>query len=346
MRVVALVKSHDHVCCRYRLAAYKPIMAEAGYRLELRNWPQFYLSRLLLKRQLGTPDVLILQRRMPSPWQLSMLKQLAGHVIYDFDDALFLRDSFSPRGLYCPRLEEKFSFTVKSVDIVVAGNPFLVDQVRMVKDDSHVVKIPTCLDPAKYELARHQHEKQLEMVWIGSSSTLPGLRLLTPVLESLGRKHPHRQLKIICDRSFKLRSLKVKHCQWAEQAEAAELAAADIGISWMPDDLWSQGKCGLKVLQYMAAGLPVIANAAGIQRELVRHGETGFLVNTLDEFVQAVETLEGAPELRRHMGRAGRRLVEKEYHVSVGGKHWLQLLNQLAQSGGPKEPDDLVLRSE
>ena len=63
---------------------------------------------------------------------------------------------------------------------------------------------------------------------------------------------------------------------WTEASEAVEIAGADIGISWMPDDAWSRGKCGLKVLQYLAAGLPVVANPVGVQIEMVRHGETGF----------------------------------------------------------------------
>src|SRR5207249_4095705 len=109
-----------------------------------------------------------------------------------------------------------------------------------------------------------------------------------------------------CDQFLRLRHLPVIDCPWTEAGEAAALASADIGISWLPDDPWSRGKCGLKVLQYMAAGLPVVANAVGVHAELVSHGQTGFLVETPQEWAEAVRTLAQDPRLRRRMGRAGR----------------------------------------
>ena len=104
---------------------------------------------------------------------------------------------------------------------------------------------------------------------------------------------------------------------WSEQTEARELAAGDIGVSWLPDDLWSRGKCGLKVLQYHAAGLPVVANPVGSHREMVRAGETGILASTPDEWVDAVTRLAGDARLRQRMGLLGRQRVETDYSVSA-----------------------------
>ena len=80
---------------------------------------------------------------------------------------------------------------------------------------------------------------------------------------------------------------------WNEQTEAREIAAGHIGVSWIPDDLWSRGKCGLKILQYQAAGLPVVANPVGSHCEMIRDGETGFLATTPDEWVAAIMLLAG-----------------------------------------------------
>src|SRR5208283_1710603 len=106
----------------------------------------------------------------------------------------------------------------------------------------------------------------------------------------------------------------------------ADIASGDIGISWLPDDDWSRGKCGLKVLQYMAAGLPVVANPVGVQPDLVRHGETGFLAATPADWVGAVKRLAGDPELRRRMGRAGRQRLERDFSVAAGASRWLHVL--------------------
>src|SRR5262249_29534764 len=132
--------------------------------------------------------------------------------------------------------------------------------------------------------------------------------------------------KLVCDRFLELQHLPVNACAWTEAGETAELAAADIGISWVPNDLWSRGKCGLKVLQYMAAGLPVIANPVGVQADLVEHGATGFLVDSVGGWVAAVGLLARDPDLRRRLGAAGRRRVEQDYSVRAGAARWLQVL--------------------
>ena len=107
--------------------------------------------------------------------------------------------------------------------------------------------------------------------------------------------------------------LPVVACPWTEAGEAAEIAAADVGISWIPDDDWSRGKCGLKVLQYMAAGLPVVANPVGVHAEMIRHGETGFLAETTEQWVDGRRPAGARPGTATADGRAGRRLLEEKY---------------------------------
>src|SRR5207253_2688200 len=215
--------------------------------------------------------------------------------------------------------------------IVVAGNPFLCDQAKGFTAPGKVQIIPTCVDVSRYVQAQHDaRNRSVQLTWIGSSSTLRGLEKIGNVLDRVGKEVDRLELKIICDRSLALQTLPVRFAQWHEATETAELARADIGISWLPDDAWSEGKCGLKVLQYMAAGLPVVANAVGVQARMVVHGETGFLADTPNEWCAAVEQLANDPELRRRMGAAGRRLVEEEYSVSAGAGRWRAVLDQLA----------------
>src|SRR5262249_44953898 len=97
------------------------------------------------------------------------------------------------------------------------------------------------------------------------------------------------------------------------------------------------GKCGLKVLQYMAAGLPVVANPVGVHREMVRHGETGYLASTPEQWIEAVGRLRRDPGLRRRMGRAGRRLLGSRYTVRAGASAWLDVLARL--EGEPARVD-------
>ncbi len=119
--------------------------------------------------------------------------------------------------------------------------------------------------------------------------------------------------------------------QWSAATEAAEIADADIGISWLPDDPWSLGKCGLKVLQYMAAGLPVVANPVGMNREMVIHGETGLLASTPAEWSRAIKTLGEDPALRARLGAAGREMVQRHYSVARWAPEFAALIDRLPQ---------------
>jgi glycosyltransferase involved in cell wall biosynthesis len=332
--LTALVESLDHVCCRYRLAAFQPHLERAGHRLQFLSIPSHWWSRLRLFRTLGNTDAVLLQRKLLRPWQLSILRRTVPFLVYDFDDAVFLRDSYARRGFTSRVRSRRFDAIARSADRLVAGNAFLADQA-LTHGSKSVSVMPTCVDPERYPVAPHIHAGAgVKLVWIGSSSTLQGLEQFAPTLEQIGRYWPELALQLICDRFLHLSYLPVIRKPWAEATEAANLATADIGISWLPDDEWSRGKCGLKVLQYMAAGLPVVANAVGVQREMVQHGKSGFLVQTPAEWSQAIGRLAHDPDLRRSMGRAGRDRVESDYSVRAGAARWLCLLDSLSLQRG------------
>lgn len=320
MRLVALVDSPDHVCCRYRLAAFRPMLEQAGHALDLVALPKAWWSRLLLFRRLRGEAVLI-QRQLLPLWQLGLLRRWAKRLLFDLDDAVWLRDSYSPHGLNHPRKSRRFAATARACDAVIAGNDYLADHVRRNGGRPHV--IPTCVDPAKYQPG---HGDGRTLVWVGSSSTLQGLERIAGLLDGLARAVPGVRLKVICDRFPTFRDLPVVAVPWSGATEAAEIAAADVGISWVPDDDWSRGKCGLKVLQYMAAGLPVVTNPVGVHPHMVRDGESGLLATTPAEWCAAVARLLGDRELRQRMGRAGRERAEADFSVTHGARQWLAVL--------------------
>jgi glycosyltransferase involved in cell wall biosynthesis len=347
MHWIGLVDHPEHVCCRYRLAAFRPFLEQAGHSLELLTIPRPWWSRIAWFRRLRGANVIV-QRRLLAGWQRTLLRRAARRLLFDFDDAVFLRDSFASKGLHDRRRLRRFAGMVRCADTVIAGNTFLAEHAARWTNTDRIHVIPTCVDPQRYPpvgaASRAAPQVRLgspdllaqplrrgisaELVWVGSSSTLQGLQAITPLLEEIGRNVPGVSLKLLCDRFLTLRDLPVRPVPWTEASEAEEIAGADIGISWIPDDLWSRGKCGLKVLQYLVAGLPVIANPVGVHVEMVRHGETGFLAQTPAQWIEAVRQLAHDAELRRRMGRAGRRLVETRYSVSVGAARWVQLLDQ------------------
>jgi glycosyltransferase involved in cell wall biosynthesis len=330
VHLTALVESAEHVCCRYRLEAFRPHLERAGHRLEVRPFPRSWWTWLQIKHALGATDAVIVQRRLLSAWKHALLRRAAPFLLFDFDDAVFLRDSFAAKGLHSRLRVKRFTRTIAHADVVIAGNAFLQDEAARWTNRRCIHVIATCVDPDRYPVAEHQRAGAgVELVWIGSSSTLEGLKAIRPMLEHLGQSWPGLRLKVICDRFLTVNHLPVVPCRWSEATEADDLARADIGLSWAPDDTWSRGKCGLKVLQYMAAGLPVIANPVGVQAEMVRHGETGYLASTSDDWSAAVGRLMHDPSLRRRMGDAGRRRVESEFSIAAGAARWIKILDSI-----------------
>jgi len=102
---------------------------------------------------------------------------------------------------------------------------------------------------------------------------------------------------------------------WSENTELDELATCDIGLAPSSDGPWERGKCGVKAIQYMAIGIPVLAADVGVLPTIVRHGETGFIYRNNAEFMQFARQLVEQPELRQRMGRAGRERVALCYSI-------------------------------
>ena len=326
MKVVGLVESRDHVSCRYRLRAFEPYLKRQGWELELAPIPRGPLDRLRLFRRHRDADVVILQRRLLHPVHLRLLRRSARRLIYDFDDALLYRDSYARKGPHSRRRAARFRRTVAAADLIIAGNAFLAEQAARFCDAGKVALVPTCIQTDLYPVrAERPARTGLELVWIGSSSTLQVIEQCGPLLEAVGRAVPGLRLRVICDRFPRFDAIPVIPCPWSAEREAGWLAEADAGFSWIPDDVWSRGKCGLKVLQYMAAGLPVVANPVGVHRELVEDRSSGSLVDREAEWVEAVRFLAADPPRRLAMGRRGRQIVEERYSVS----RWAPVLERL-----------------
>lgn len=330
MHLAALVDSPDHVCARYRLRAFEPHLRAAGHSLELQRLPRSWWARLGVARSLQDADAVILQRKLLSRTEVTLLRRRVRRLWYDLDDAIWMRDSYSGKNFASGKRERRFRNIMQAADLVVAGNAYLADKARSV-GALNVRIVPTCVEVSRYQLARHDLERT-DMVWVGSSSTIRGLESVSEMLSTIGKQIPGIRLKLVCDRFIHPAGLDVVESRWTEATETAEIANAEIGISWIPDDPWSRGKCGLKIIQYMAAGLPVVTNSVGVHPEMVRHGETGFLANAISEWIEAIRTLARDPKLRRQMGAAGRKVVEDRYSVAAGAKLWLDLIRD-AQSG-------------
>lgn len=320
-RALALIEAPGHVCYRYRIQAFEAALRASGWEGEAQPLPRNPARRATLLWRARDYDAVILQRKLLPSWQLALLRRRARRLIYDFDDAVLYRDSYDARGLHCPRRATRFGRTVRAADLVLAGNAFLAECAEHHGGrPERVAVLPTCVDVARYhdESVRHkQPPGSMEMVWIGSSSTLQGLEQKTPLWVRVGREQPGVALRIVSDRFPRFEPLRVIPARWRPTSEFEDLVASDLGMSWIPDDLWSRGKCGLKILQYQAAGLPVLTTPVGVHPEMVRPGENGELPRSDDEWLEAIRRFADDPTARNQMGQAARDAVGRDYSIAA-----------------------------
>jgi glycosyltransferase involved in cell wall biosynthesis len=256
-----------------------------------------------------------LHKKALNPLDAAWLAKYAKKVIYDFDDAIM----YAPQDPDGPGRKRRNSFrrTVKLADLVIAGNPYLADHAR--KFNNNVEVLPTGLDTSAYNLQLGQRSDGLiRLVWIGSKTTLRYLAAMRAALEQVGSQLDDITLRIICDEFLDLDNMPVEKRNWSLQTQADDLGVCDIGLAPLPDNRFTRGKCGFKVLQYAAAGLPVVASPVGVNADYVTDGITGFLATDDNQWIDCITRLSESRRLRKTMAETAK-LQAKEFDVAVLG---------------------------
>lgn len=324
-RVLAITSNLAQASSRLRIAVLAPLLLEQGFELTIVACPKTWTPRRELLRSASGYHAVILQRKLLDPWNWRILRRHARRIMFDVDDAV----RFHPHrvGPYSKlRTTMRFAATARHVDHVVAGNSYLADMFRA--SGRQIAILPTAIDSDRYEVKQHCPTAAPRLVWIGSHSTLPYLRQFMPTLERAAQCVKGLRLLVIADQAVVSTRMRVEHIAWSVQSEVPALVQGDIGIAPTPLDRWTLGKCGFKILQYMAAGLPVIASPVGVNASLVQPGETGFAAEDAGQWCDAIAILCGDCGLRQRMGDAGRKLVETSYRIEDAALAWAELLRQ------------------
>ncbi len=321
-RVLVITNNLAQASFRLRIAELVPLLRARGFELDVHVRPRQIIARRRLLRTASQYDSVILQRKLLDPMDASLLRQCARKIFYDIDDAVMLEQR--PVGaIERWRNRRRFAATADIADHVVAGNEYLADFFR--QRGRAVTILPTVVDPAHYQVKQHAETNSPRLVWIGSRSTLPYVEKFLPAIEAAAKRAAGLSLVTIADAGIADAPVPAEHIPWSAETEAASLLRGDIGIAPTPDDPWTRGKCGFKIIQYMAAGLPVIASPVGANAEIVT-SNCGILATSSLEWVEAIVQLAGDCAIRAAMGAAGRRRVEEKYSTTRAVEMWAKLL--------------------
>lgn len=310
------------------------VRALYGKKRDLRSIVSGYMTRMGKLFSARSFDAVYMEKEA-LPWLPAVL-ELGGlpakvPLVVDYDDAIFHSYDQHPHGFVRRLLGEKLDKVMRRADLVTAGSRYLVERAQAA-GSRRVELVPTVVDLDRYSLTPRVQGDALTIGWIGSPSTAHYLRLVSEPLEKLCRNRPIRCVAIGA-RPDQLVGTPFSALPWSEDTEVASLQSLDIGIMPLPDEAWERGKCGYKLIQYMASGVPVVASPVGENRNIVQAGQNGYLANTPAEWGARLEQLIDDAQMRRQFGQAGRRRVETEYCLQVQGPRLSSLILQLAAGG-------------
>ncbi|HEX8771927.1 MAG TPA: glycosyltransferase family 4 protein [Acidimicrobiales bacterium] len=285
----------------------------------------------------GRYDVALLYREAFAlgPAILDVFLERRLPVVYDFDDAIFLgRTSANNRSVQMLKWPQKVAQIVAGATITTVGNDWLAGFAREFSD--HVVVLPTTIDVEKYRVRPARRHEFVRLGWSGSPTTVEHLHTVDRPLARLLDDLP-LELTVVGDAAYSLPgteslALRVSARAWSAATEVDDIASFDIGIMPLPDDDWSRGKCGLKALQYLAAGVATVASPVGVNSEIIRPGDNGLLASGEEEWYEAVRSLATDEQLRRRLGAAGRRTVVERYSGQRWAPRFLDVLEQAAST--------------
>lgn len=314
---------------RLRILALVEPMKNRGFDWTVIIRPKSPWGRAALAFRARRFDAVILQRKWLDPFEARILRRSGARIFMDIDDATMFHET-KLGAIARLRLERRVNATLSILHVLCAGNAYLADIFREKRSARAAAPlpvhlIPTAVNPADYPMKSHAPTDKPRLVWLGSHSTLKYLEQAFDALATAAAEIPGLSLTVVCDRAPGAAPIPLEFIPWSLESEKIALAHADIGIAPTPSDRWTLGKCGFKIIQYMAAGLPVIASPVGVNTDLTQNA--GLLAQSPADWKNAIARLAANVELRRQYGAAGRARVEMEFSLEHAADLWAAALS-------------------
>lgn len=353
MKMLALLKyGNKAASTRARLLQYREHLEEQGIELSISyllsndylnskfsgaRSPTFsigysYIKRLWLLADVSCFDLIWIYCES-FPYLPGIIERIVLNrgkpVIYDFDDAIFHQYDEHANPFIRYFLGTKLQPLMHGASLCLCGNNYLKAYADRFSNYTEI--LPTVIDTTKNVPSSQRRDEGQPIVigWIGSPSTWVFVQPVMPLLQRLSEEL-NLTIRVVGAGRPAALSFRFDFVEWSEDTEISALQSMDIGIMPLPDDPWARGKCGLKLIQYMACGLPVIASPVGVNCDLVDEGVNGILASSEREWEAAIRRLVASSALRADLGARGRKKVVDLYSLHVHGPRLAALVREVA----------------
>ena len=333
---------------RYRTYQYLDYLKQQGFKTDVspllgdeylkrlyngQKSSKFYFLKTFMNRffeifKTKNYDLLVVEKELfpyIPPLLEHLLKIMNPNIIVDYDDAIFA--NYQNKFL----LKGKIPTVIGLSKAVNVGNRCLADYAR--KFNRNMNLIPTGVDIRRYRTKENYEIKNGKIVigWIGTPMTTRYLFEIQEVLSKLSQKCPIILRCIGTPSDFVMNGINIENVRWNESTEIKGLLTFDIGIMPLTNDPFSRGKCGLKLIQYMACGIPSVASPIGANKDIIQDGVNGFLANAADDWIHKFSLLIEDQKLREKIGKEGRKTVEEKYTLQVIAPKLLEIYKENAR---------------
>jgi glycosyltransferase involved in cell wall biosynthesis len=290
----------------------------------------FRRVRVLLSINIRNTDFLIIYTELfpyIPPFFEFLLKLKKVPYILDYDDAIFHQyDKHSSRVVRF-FLGKKISYIMKHAELVIAGNKY-IENYAIQSGVKRVEIIPTVVDMNHYASTSSKKNQTFTIVWIGSPSTSNYLNHIAPALAKICKKR-NIKVELIGVGNIDLPGVVFESFSWSKETEFELLSRCHVGIMPLTRSSWEKGKCGLKIIQYMACKLPVVASPVGVNTEIVNNGVNGYLVDSLEDWESRLIELYDNPEQLESFGKNGRKKIKSEYSLQKYAQRYVDIINSI-----------------
>jgi len=291
-----------------------------------------YIKRTLLIFNLRNYDLVYIHLWVTpfgAPFYEYIYTKISRKLIFDIDDLVFLENS-SQANSWISKFKgrKKPLYLIKNCNHIITCTPFLNNFCK--KWNNNTTEISSTINTKKYEINKNKNnENKIIIGWSGSHSTAKYVHLISEVLKKISHKYCVK-LIIMGSKNFKITDVECDAFDWNEDIEISTIQKFDIGLYPLPNELWVHGKSGLKAIQYMGCGIPTIAaNVGEAIKNIIQHGENGFLATTEEEWFNYLSLLIENPDLRKKLGENARKTVEEKYSVEANKHLYLQAIKQV-----------------
>jgi glycosyltransferase involved in cell wall biosynthesis len=348
---------------RFRFELYKDLLQKNGYNITTRSFldekgyeviHQYgfffrkfiailkgFCKRLLLLFNLKKYDFILLQREAtpvgPPVFEWFVTRVFKKKLIYDFDDAIWLRIVSKQNSVATiVKNTGKVKKICKWAYKVSCGNQYLCNYAA--RYNPNVIFNPTCVDTInKHNIITNHDTGRISIGWTGSFSTMTYLQIVQPALQLLQKKYDF-DIKIICNQEPVLDLKNVTYIKWSEENEVPALATCQIGLMPLTYEEWNEGKCGFKLIQYLALEIPAVSSPVGVNKIIIEEGVNGFFARNDAEWYTAIEKLILDPSLRKRMGAEGRKKITAHYSLQSNEQNFLSLFGPPEHTWGGSVP--------